>query len=138
MLLWPLPDLTTPDVVACLWKTGDIDIPEVVLVSAYSDITLPFPLALERVAEYCRSRNVPCILGADTNGHSVLWGSPNNNDRGDDFELFAACYDLAIVNVGNTATYSCATGSSIIDVTFAHYTLYDKISNWRVSLEDYS
>jgi Reverse transcriptase (RNA-dependent DNA polymerase)/Endonuclease-reverse transcriptase len=137
--LWPLPaEYTSPDVVACLWKTGDERFPEVVLISVYADITTaPISLELANVVNYCGRRNLPCIIGADTNAHSVLWGCSLNNPRGDDYEAFAAANDLAILNVGNVPTFKTARAESIIDVTLVHYTLYDYMDGWHVSMDDY-
>ena len=139
--LWPLSaEFTSPDVAACLWKTGIDLFPEIVLISVYADINNTDAVSpeLARIATYCGMRNLPCIIGADSNAHSVLWGSEINNTRGDEFEAFMANNDLSVLNVGTTPTfYKSEQVNSIIDVTLVHYSLYDHIENWRVSVEDY-
>ena len=137
--LWPLPDeYTTPDVVACLWKTGVDRFPEIVLVSVYADgLQDAVSPELERLVAYCGSKNLPCIIGADSNSHSVLWGSEINNQRGDEYEAFMAANDLSVLNVGVIPTFKTIRAESIIDITLVHYSLYEYIDNWKVSEDDY-
>ena len=137
--LWPLPaEYSSPDVAACLWKTGADIFPEIVLVSVYADgNNASIPPELENVLNYCRRRNLPCIIGADTNAHSVLWGCEINNTRGNDYEAFLAGNDLSVLNVGTTPTFKTVRAESIIDTTFTHYSLYDYIDDWNVSLDDF-
>ena len=139
MSLWPLSaEYTSPDLAACLWKTGDKRFPEIVLVSVYADINNPsIPVELEKVTTYCGRQNLPCIIGADTNAHSVLWGCQINNTRGDDYETFMASNDLSVLNVGTIPTFKTVRAESIIDISLAHYSLHDHIDNWNVSLDDY-
>jgi Reverse transcriptase (RNA-dependent DNA polymerase)/Endonuclease-reverse transcriptase len=138
-LLWPLPaEYNSPDVASCLWKTGDDCFPEIVLVSVYADINnASVPRELELVTNYCGMRNLPCIIGADTNAHSVLWGCQINNTRGDDYEVFMANNDLSVLNEGNTPTFKTVRAQSIIDVSLVHYSLYELIHEWHVSMDDY-
>jgi hypothetical protein len=39
LLLWPIPDLTSPDAAAVLWCTSDQRFLEIAIVSVYADIT---------------------------------------------------------------------------------------------------
>ena len=104
------------------------------MISVYADINLNSVLAeLERITNYCGLRNLPCIIGVNTNAHSVLWGCQINNSRGDDYKSFLANNNLSILNVGNIPTFKTVRAESIIDVSLVHYSLYDYIIDWHVS-----
>ena len=99
MTAWALPDHTLPDVAACLWKTPNPSLPHIVLASVYCDInTAVIPPELIALIDYCNSSNLPFIIGADSNSWSTLWGCPQNNSRGDEFEDFLATNDIAVLN----------------------------------------
>ena len=139
MSIWSLPDLTSKDLVACTWLTGRPEVPEIVLISMYADGTLLNPISRELIAaiNYCESRRLPLILGVDTNSHSVTWGHPDNNTRGDAFEDFIAGHPLHILNRGSLPTYQTSRAQSVIDVTLASHTIQDLIVNWEVCRENY-
>ena len=136
--VWALPTLTSPDVAACRWKTGNLNFPEIVVISVYSDINKPtISSELSKITTYCGTHHLPCIIGADTNAHSVIWGSPENNTRGDDYEAFIAGFDLSVLNTGSLPTFSTSRAQSIIDVSLVHVSLFDLAFNWYVSRDDY-
>jgi ribonuclease HI len=136
--LWPMPDFTSQDVVAVIWKTGYARYPEIIVVSVYADINKDaVPMELINITKYCGDNNLPLVLGADTNAHSSCWGCSENNSRGDEYELFIASNNLSILNVGSLPTFQTTRASSIIDVSFVTYDLYDLVQEWRVSEEDF-
>ena len=80
--LWPLSaEFTSPDVAACLWKTGIDLFPEIVLISVYADINNTDAVSpeLARIATYCGMRNLPCIIGADSNAHIISFACSKKN-----------------------------------------------------------
>ena len=136
--LWPLPDLTCQDAAAVLWRTNDRRFPEIVLASVYADITKPaVPKVMADITSFCSGRDLPCIIGIDTNAHSALWGSDTNNSRGDAFELFIMTNSLSVMNVGAKPTFCTSRGASIIDVTLASDNLVSLLEGWNVSGEDF-
>ena len=90
-------------------------------MSQYCDINLrPVPPGLVTVVRFCQEKQIPLILGADTNAHSTNWG-PDQNPRGDDFDDFINRNQLHILNDGLKPTYyhwvnNCRT-KTFIDVT---------------------
>ena len=105
--LWEVPSLTTRDRVCCILKLGDDQqLREILFVSLYLDITSPTEDAVgmfEEVMQFANGRQV--IFGADTNAHSTLWGSPENNARGDGLEEFLFHSNLEILNIGSIPTF---------------------------------
>ena len=78
---------------------------ELMVVSQYCDINLrPVPPGLVTVVRFCQEKQIPLILGADTNAHSTNWG-PDQNPRGDDFDDFINRNQLHILNYGLKPTY---------------------------------
>jgi hypothetical protein len=109
----------------CRWLMGDEENSVVIVISYYVNITLkPIPKELEKVLVYCKSNSLPVLISADTNAHSSLWGCQYNNRRGDIFEETVSIL-LDICNVGATPTFVTSRASSIIDVTLAHFTIFD-------------
>ena len=139
MSVWSLPDLTSKDLAACTWLTGCPEVPEIILISMYADITIINPISPELIAvtNYCESRGLPMLLGVDTNSHSVTWGHQDNNVRGDAFEDFIAGHPLHILNRGSLPTYQSSRAQSVIDVTLASLTIQDLIVNWEVCRDNY-
>ena len=136
--VWSLPNLTTPDVSSILWKTEDEYIPEIVVISVYSDINkATISSELLKAVHYCAQNQKPCIIGSDTNAHSILWGCNINNARGDDYEVFIAGFDLSVLNLGSESTFHTSRAQSIIDVSLAHYSLTNLVQDWHVSPEDF-
>ena len=75
------------------------------------------------VVRFCQEKQIPLILGADTNAHSTNWG-PDQNPRGDDFDDFITRNQLHILNDGLKPTYyhwvnNCRT-KTYIDVTLVN------------------
>ena len=111
---------------------------EVIIASSYQDITFPEVVNnVDKCVEYSKSVNKDIIIGTDSNAHSELWMSESANSRGEVFEDFITSNELFVCNIGNKYTYDCATGKSIIDVTFVSTPTVDRIKNWMVHDEDY-
>jgi hypothetical protein len=134
--LWPLLDLTSQDAAAVLWRTKDKQFPEIVIASAYANITKPaVPVELVNIAAFCASQSLPFIVGVDTNAHSALWGCQINNAHGDAFELFMLNNSLSVLNTRGIPTFCTQRSASIIYVTLASDCLLPLTGNWRVVVE---
>ena len=86
------------------------------------------------MAKFCRflkEKDVKGIMGIDSNAHSTLWASPENNARGDAIELFVAESNLDILNQGNTPTFVNSRAETHIDISLAHKAK-EYVSNWNV------
>lgn len=103
------------------------------LVSAYLDIDLGLPAELEQVVKFCNDNNKPLILCMDSNAHSRLWGSKDNNSRGDMIEDLVFDNNLTIHNKGSRDTFVSHLGSSVIDITITNVHAAGLVENWTVS-----
>jgi hypothetical protein len=105
---------------------------QTLIVSLYLDITLtPVTEELISVIEYAESKRFAVMLCVDSNAHGRLWMSPKDNSRGRALTDFFIERHMKIENIGNTPTFECSTGKSIIDLTLTRG-LKPKVNNWRV------
>jgi hypothetical protein len=82
----PIPRFTSCDLVAI-----EADIPTargvqaVVLASAYfpGDVDHTSPEAVQQLVQHCTTRRKNFIIGCDANTHHTVWGSSDNNKRGE-------------------------------------------------------
>jgi hypothetical protein len=88
---------------------------------------------MRRIIQYATNNDIPLIIGSDTNGHHQMWGSTNNNKRGNNLAEYILTVNLQSINTGNNPTFISANGQTIIDVTFASTNIVNKIKNWHVS-----
>ena len=55
--------------------------------AVFLDINLTVRLQkFVQLLEFCDSKGIPLIVGADSNAHSVLWGCEETNKRGEELE----------------------------------------------------
>ena len=50
--------------------------------------TPPVPRLLQNLMKRCKRENVPLIILADVNAHSIMWNMPKTNPRGEYIEKF--------------------------------------------------
>lgn len=91
---------------------------------------------MRKIVNYATTNNLPLIIGCDTNGHHQMWGSKENNKRGNNLAEYILSVNLQSVNEGNTPTFVSANGETIIDVTFSTSNIANKIKNWHVANEE--
>ena len=130
--LWLIPDLTGPDIVTCLWKSGK---KEVLICSAYLDINdrSVIPSKLLQVMKRSQNNNLEAIICLDSNSHSSFWGCGDTNKRGEAMEEFILTNGLSVINTGTHFTYFNKKAATIIDVTLATSGIEDKIHGWKVT-----
>lgn len=95
-----------------------------------------FLSALELVVGRYRPHRV--LVAGDFNAHSVTWGSPETDERGELVEEWAMNLGLHLMNRGSTQTLWRQTGSSIVDLTFGCPGVAERLSGWRVVEEEES
>jgi len=136
--LWPMPEFCDNDVAAAMIKYEN---EEIVICSAYMDITInEIPQTLINLTKYCNRTNKKLIIGADTNSHSMLWGSIQNNARGDLIEAYIFGNCLEICNDGLEVTFTGKNDefSTYIDVTLTSHNLTQQIIEWKVDTDNSS
>ncbi|XP_045453518.1 uncharacterized protein LOC123662762 [Melitaea cinxia] len=104
------------------------------MASAYlpGDADIPTP-ELAALAEYCERQGLELIISADSNAHHALWGSKDNNQRGEDFVSFLLATKLNVINRGSEPTFVTSRSQTIIDLTLATEHVSEYISDWHVS-----
>ncbi|CAG5057755.1 unnamed protein product [Parnassius apollo] len=110
------------------------------IASAYVEPRDDEHATLERLDAFLKSTNDSHrIICGDFNGWHPLWGCETTNKRGREVaELIIGNY-MYICNQGSIPTFETVTHgrncSSIIDITFASGSIYEKINSWNVNLE---
>lgn len=110
---------------------------KLLIASIYLDSDdLVVPEWLTKLMDYIDEKNLPSIIGFDSNAHSTLYG-PDTNARGKRFEDFIMQHNLHVENVGHEPTYHAfrydnAIGTCI-DVTISKGSV--PVLGWYVDTE---
>ena len=129
-------DLSGPDCTV-VNLTSEDGKKEIYLASIYLDINnknciIP-PMA--KLCRFLQENDKMGILGIDSNSHSTLFGSPENNSRGDIMDLFVFENHLDILNRGKKPTFVTSRAKTIVDISLA-YKAKEIVQGWKV-LDDY-
>ncbi|KAJ8914639.1 hypothetical protein NQ315_015377 [Exocentrus adspersus] len=108
-----------------------------ILCSAYLpyESPSPSPRQLMELVEWCKSNNLPLIVGCDANAHHTCWGSKDVNQRGQDLLEFLISSGLDILNRGTKPTFVTRNRQEVIDITISNSWSSHLVTNWRVSSE---
>jgi len=132
----PLTDFLSRDLTAVIVKTSTESI---IMASAYfphEQGDKPPPDEVRHLVRYCTVNKLPLILCCDCNSHNTLWGSSDTNRRGKNLIEFLISTDLYVMNRGNKPTFQNAIREEVLDLTITSTTIYQRVSNWRVSDEE--
>ncbi len=139
MQAWRVDSLCTSDItVAAIVVNKKV----VYVTFTNCDININLKIVLGKLLQYCHTRKVPLLVGADSNAHSSIWGCLENNDRGQDLEDLLDQCELTVLNVGNTPTYfrteeDGTKTESIIDITVTNKFANDiNVNDWQVLEEE--
>ena len=126
---WRCPQYCAPDIIVCQTMIND---QLTYLVSMYMDGKKhEFPK--EFIDLIANKGQCNILVGTDSNSHSTVWNCPRTDRRGELVEDFLITNNLQCVNVGNRPTFRSGSGwTSIIDITFANYSLASNIYDWKV------
>ena len=128
-----LSQFSDADQVAVLTK--DLNGRNIVFASIYMpfDNRQPPPSQLTKdLIDFCEQQYWSLIIGSDANSHNVIWGSSDDNARGEHLLEYIISTNLEICNVGNSPTFIVANRQEIIDITLASINILDHIVNWQV------
>jgi len=106
----------------------------VLFSSVYLDITLEVENnLLEMLIQHGNSKQIPLILGIDSNAHSALWGN-ETNERGLAMEDLIFANNLTVINSGTKPTFVTGRAETHIDITLANEKAQEilNISSWKV------
>ncbi|KAJ8916394.1 hypothetical protein NQ315_014604 [Exocentrus adspersus] len=108
-----------------------------ILCSAYLpyESPTPPPRQLMELVEWCKSNNLPLIVGCNANAHHTCWGSKDVNQREQDLLEFLISSGLDILNRGTKPTFVTRNRQEVIDITISNSWSSHLVTNWRVSSE---
>ncbi|XP_044751686.1 uncharacterized protein LOC123311683 [Coccinella septempunctata] len=117
-------------------NVGGID-RDIVIASAYfaGDWPITPPEEVQRLVRYCNSRKLPIIIGCDANAHNTIWGSTNNNARGECLLEYLLANNLETLNVGTTPTFVTRAREEVLDVTIVNVAARKNVTSWGVMNE---
>ena len=75
----------------------------------------------------------PLLIAGDFNAWSTEWGSRETRTRGEILLDALAPLDVILLNTGSDPTFVGPQGSSVVDLSFASDSLFNRVSSWRVS-----
>lgn len=110
---------------------------EVIIASAYlpgEELEAP-PDCVKDLVRYSKDHGLPIILGCDANAHHIVWGSSNNNKRGESLLEYLTTNNLDILNRGCAPTFINKIRQEVLDLTITSPCLAYKCLKWHVSKE---
>lgn len=93
------------------------------------------PHKLSEIVAYSVERKLQLIVGCDANAHHTVWGSSNNNTRGESLLQFISSEGLVVANIGNEPTFVTSARREVLDLTLCTDIVSYNIKNWHVSEE---
>ena len=103
---------------------------EITICSVY--IPPSFSLTSEHLNSLIQELPTPYLLLGDFNGHNILWGSKENNSRGELIENIITNNDICLMNDKSYTYMHYPTGSfSSIDLSLCHPSIFLDF-NWSV------
>ena len=134
--IWPVETFTTRDLAVVSLQLKDNN-EYLFMASAYLDIIQPAPSKeLKDLVSYCNLKQIPLLIGMDSNAHSTMWGEENTNRRGTALEDWILGEDLFVHNRGRTPTLIPDNGTtpSIIDITITNHLAAGMLQRWQVDV----
>ncbi len=133
---WPMEPLSSRDLAVVALESKNSK--QLVIASCYLDIMMKAPsVELNRLVQHCTSKQIPLIVGIDSNAHSTMWGESSTNKRGEDIERWLMQNDMYVLNNGSEPTFA-PPGSNkrtVIDISIANRWAIDYVDNWFVDVE---
>ena len=110
---------------------------EIYLCSLYWDINKTLPKKIAKLLEYVTENDIPIILTGDTNAHSFLWHSRNENARGKILQELLLKHNMDVLNNNGKPTFESPNGSSVIDISVVSDNIKHFFRNWINSDKHY-
>ena len=134
--IFPLPQFSDRDTTVGAWEPGLVDIETIFIISSYWDINHDnIPPKLVETIQYCLDNDIPYICGIDSNAWNTMWGSLEDNIRGETFEEWLLEIGAVILNRGSAPTFRTCRASSTIDISFSSPSVQHLCTDWRIHNE---
>ncbi|XP_030748230.1 uncharacterized protein LOC115876560 [Sitophilus oryzae] len=110
---------------------------KLLLVSAYMpyDEENPPPEAVRNLVREARRMSQQLVIGCDSNGHHIQWGSKDIKERGESIMDFILSNNLTICNRDNLPTFANKIRQEVLDLTLTTEGRRLIVEDWRVDLE---
>lgn len=109
---------------------------QIIISSAYMpseiDILPPSP-ELINLCNFCKTKNLPLLIGSDANSHHLVWGSTNTNPKGEALFDFIISSNLMVLNKGKEPTFINSIIQEVLDISLCSMHIAHLIKDWRVS-----
>ena len=113
-------------------KIKDDEGREIILASTYMpyirDVAPP-PAITKRLIEHCEMKGIGLIISTDCNSHNEMWGSTDDNFRGEALLDYIMTTNMQIGNIGNRPTFKNVAREEVIDITLISTGIVDKVRN---------
>uniref|UniRef100_A0ABD2WHL1 Endonuclease/exonuclease/phosphatase domain-containing protein n=1 Tax=Trichogramma kaykai TaxID=54128 RepID=A0ABD2WHL1_9HYME len=87
---------------------------------------------LNNIVDEARGKT-PILVAGDFNAWATEWGSSKTKPRSRALLNALATLDVLLLNTGSKPTFVGDQGESVIDLTFAGVSLYNRVGSWQVS-----
>ncbi|CAB0039213.1 unnamed protein product, partial [Trichogramma brassicae] len=87
---------------------------------------------LNNIVDEARGKT-PILVAGDFNAWAAEWGSRETKPRGRALLNALATLDVLLLNTGSKPTFVGEQGESVIDLTFAGVSLFNRVESWQVS-----
>nr|XP_023025340.1 uncharacterized protein LOC111513372 [Leptinotarsa decemlineata] len=91
-----------------------------------------FERIIDTIMNSIRTDKKAAVVVGDLNAKSYLWGYAVEDGRGEYIADWLNALDMAFGNSGNSPTFVRGNSESIMDITFATSTIFEKLVNWEV------
>ena len=133
---WKLTQFSDSDQVTICVRTGTH-------IICFCNIYMPHDMEmdliidkLDKVVNFCRTKNYRLIISADANSHHVAWGSSDINGRGERLLEYFLNNNLTINNIGNVPTFVTRSRQEVLDITVSDCRAALFVKNWKVRQEE--
>ena len=133
---WILSQFTNEDQVTIGMRWGNSFLAVASTYMPYDSELPPPPQILKDLIKHCREKNWQLVVGTDANSHNTVWGSTDNNQRGESLLDYILSSHMHICNIGNKPTFTNAIRSEVIDITLATAGADHAMQGWQVSDEE--
>ncbi|CAB0039992.1 unnamed protein product [Trichogramma brassicae] len=86
---------------------------------------------LNNIVDEAREKNAILVAG-DFNAWAAEWGSRETKPRGRALLNALATLDVLLLNTGSKSTFVGEQGESVIDLTFAGVSLFNRVESWQL------
>uniref|UniRef100_A0ABD2X125 Endonuclease/exonuclease/phosphatase domain-containing protein n=1 Tax=Trichogramma kaykai TaxID=54128 RepID=A0ABD2X125_9HYME len=115
---------------AAIWVRGGVPVQRIYAPPRLSHEE--FIGLLNNIVDEARGKT-PVLVASDFNAWATEWGSRETKPRGRALLNALATLDVLLLNTGSEPTFVGEQGESVIDLTFASVSLYNRVGSWRVS-----